>query len=91
MKHVISAQAVVGDEQRIGADVEGRARAELAAPQLDGAHVLEMLVEHVRHHAQRIWKIAVGDLILEVADDDRAEIPAHDTDCFAPIKRSRPG
>jgi hypothetical protein len=31
------------------------------------------------------------DLVLEVADDDRSEVPTHDSDCFAPIKRSNAG
>ena len=64
----------VGNEQRVGADIERRRRAEFAAPQPDGAHVLEILVQHVRHHAEHVGQIAVGDLVFEIADDDRGEI-----------------
>ena len=83
--------SAIGNKQGIGTDIEGRALAEFPAPQLYGAHMFEMFIEHMRHHAKRIRKITVVDLILEVGDDDRAEITTHDTDCFAPIKRSRPG
>ena len=81
----------VGNEQRVGSDVERRRRAEFAAPQTDGAHVLEIFIQHVRHHAQHVRKFAVRDLVLEIADDDRARSSAHDTDCFAPIRRNRAG
>ena len=81
----------VGDEQRVGADVERRRGAEFAAPQSDGAHVLEVLIQHVRHHAEHVGQIAVCDLILEVADDDRGEVLAHASDCLAPIRRNSAG
>ena len=32
--------------------------------------MLEMLVEHLRDHAQNIWEVAVCDLVFEIADDD---------------------
>ena len=83
--------SAIGDEQRVGADVERRGRAEFAAPHADGAHVLEVLIQHVRDHAQHVGKLAVCDLVLEVADDDRGEVLAHDIDCLAPIRRNRPG
>ena len=85
----------VADDQRIGADIEWRCRAELAAPEPDGADVPEILIQHVGHHAEHARKIAVVDLIFEIDDDDRAKAVF---DCrhqsrsgFAPIRRSRAG
>jgi hypothetical protein len=81
----------IGDEQRVGADIEGRRRTEFTTPQSDGADVPEILVQHVRHHAQHVRQLAVFDLIFEVADDDCREMPAHSSTCLAPIMRSRAG
>ena len=60
--------------------------------------MLEVRVQHVRYHAEHVGRIAANevavttlDLVLEVADDDRREMPTHDSDCFAPIKRSNVG
>ena len=57
-------------------------------PHSNGVHVPEVLVQHVRHHAQRLREPAVGDLILEIDDDGLfRKIPAHDSFCLAPIFR----
>ena len=53
--------------------------------------MLKVFIQHVRDHAQHVRQFTVGDLVFEVADDDRGEILAHDSDCFAPIRRSRAG
>src|SRR5262249_45452048 len=81
----------VGDEKRVGADVERRDRAELSAPQPDGAYVLEELIQHVHDHAQHARKSARLNLVFEVTDADRNEVLAHDSDCLAPILRSSAG
>ena len=82
----------VADDERVGADVEGRGRAELSPPQMDGAHVLQVLVQHVCHHAQRLGELAGVGLELEIDDDDLVEVSAaHVGSCLAPIRRSRPG
>ena len=81
----------VGDEQRIGADVERRGRAKFSAPHADGAHVLKILIQHVRDHAQHVGKSAVLDFVFEVDDVDGGEVLAHDSDCFAPIIRNSAG
>ena len=60
--------------------------------------MLEVLVQHVRDHAQHYWKVA-GDeivvaadgLIFEVDDDDPLEDAVHFNCCFAPIRRNKPG
>jgi hypothetical protein len=44
----------VGDEERIVADVERRRAAEVAAPLAHAAHMLEIFVQQVRDHAQRV-------------------------------------
>ena len=64
----------VRDDQGVGAGVERRPRAEFAAPHADGPHVAQVLIQHVRHHAQDVRQVAVGDLVLEVDDDDRPEV-----------------
>jgi len=81
----------VGDEKRVGADVETRDRAELSAPHSDGAYVLEELVQDVHDHAQHARKSARLNLVFEVTDVDRDEVFAHDSDCLAPILRSSAG
>ena len=81
----------IRDEERIGADVERRRGAEFTAPHLDGAHVLKVLVQHVRDHAEHVGQLAVGDFVLEVDDDNGCEIFAHDSSCLAPIRRNRAG
>ena len=81
----------IGDEQCVGADVERRRGAEFAAPHSDGAHVLKVRIQHVRDHAQHVREFAVCNFVLEVADDDRAEVLAHAKVCLAPIKRNSPG
>ena len=81
----------VGDEKRVGADVETRDRAELSAPHSDGAHVLEKLIQYVHDHAQHARKSARLNLVFEVTDVDRDEVLAHDSDCLAPILRSSAG
>ena len=73
----------VADDQRIGTDIEWRCRAELAAPESDGADVPEIFIQHVGHHAEHVRKIAVVDLIFEIDDDDGAKAvldprPHHD-------------
>src|SRR6516165_9130706 len=55
------------------------------------AHVLKILIQHVRHHAQYVWQIAVGDLVFEIADNNVGEVAAHEMTGFAPTKRNRPG
>ena len=80
----------VGDKQRVGADVERRFGAEFAAPQSDGAYVAKLFIQHMGDHAQRIGKVAVCDFVFEIANNDGAEIIAHDVDCLAPIKRKSP-
>ena len=71
----------------------GGACAELAAPQLDGAHVLKVLIQHVRNHAKHVRQFTVCDLILEVADVDRGEVllTLHRLPILAPISGARPG
>ena len=82
----------VGDEQRVGADVERRRRAEFAAPQPDGAHVLKVLVQHVRHHAEHVGQVRRRrSRIRSRQTTIVVKFSAHDSDCFAPIRRSRPG
>jgi hypothetical protein len=81
----------VSNEQRVGADVERWSRAEVATPQADGAYVLKVFVQHVHDHAQHTGKSAVFDFVFEVADVDRGEVLAHDSDCFAPIFRNNAG
>ena len=81
----------VGDEQRIGADIERRGRAKLSPPHADGAHVLKKLIQHVHDHAQHTGKSAVFDFVFEVDDVDGGEVLTHDSDCFAPIFRNSAG
>ena len=72
----------IGDDHRVGADVEGRLRAEIAPPPADGAHVPEMFVQHVGDHAQDAGKAAGRDLIFEIEDDDRPKYLAHESFCL---------
>src|SRR3974377_1270785 len=81
----------IGDEERIVSDVERGLRVELITPLPNGAHVLEMLVQLVRHHTQHIRKITAADFIFEVRDDDPAKVAAHYTACLPPIRRSNAG
>jgi len=53
--------------------------------------VLKVFVQHVRYHTQDVGELAGCCFVFEVAHDDGAEIPAHDVDCRAPIRRKRPG
>jgi hypothetical protein len=81
----------IGDEQRVGTNIERRCSAKLAAPQTDGAHVSKIFIEHMRDHAQHVREIAFPTFVLEVGDHDLRKISTHDTDCLAPISRSNPG
>ena len=56
----------VGDEKRIGANIEWRSRTKLSAPHSDGAYVLKELIQHVHDHAQHARKSAGFDLVFEV-------------------------
>src|SRR5262249_3647383 len=76
-------------EKRIVTDIKRWRCAEVSAPHPNGTYVLKVLVQHVRDHAQDVRKFAVCDFVLEVADNNRREV--HDTDCFAPIRRSKAG
>ena len=53
--------------------------------------MLKVFVENVRDHTQDIGDVAICDFVFEVADDDRAEVVAHDIDCRAPIRRYMSG
>jgi len=44
----------VGNKEGVGTSIERRDRAEVAAPESHGVHVLELLVQYVRHHAQHV-------------------------------------
>src|SRR5258708_7296369 len=81
----------IGDEERVVSNVERRSGAELSAPQSNGAHVLEVLVQLVRYHAQWIGKFTVADFVFEIRDDDVTEVAAHETACLAPSRRNRAG
>jgi hypothetical protein len=83
--------AAIAREQGIGSDVERRRITELAAPQTDGVYVPAILIQHIGHHAQHVWKVTGRDLILEVADDDVFEVAAHFRDCFLPRNRNKAG
>jgi hypothetical protein len=52
--------------------------------------VAEIFIQHVRHQAEHVRKIAGGDFIFEVAHHNGFKIVAHEIDCLAPIKRNRP-
>ena len=67
----------VGDEERVVADVERRRGAEFSPPLSDGAHVLEVLIQHVRDHAQHFGKVA-GDEIVVAADGLIFEVDDND-------------
>ena len=73
MKHCISAQARIGDEERVRSDVEGWRRAEFAAPLTNGTHVPETPIQHMRDHAKNVREFAVADLVFEVGHDDGVE------------------
>src|SRR5262249_9026511 len=77
----------ISNEKRVTADVERWGLAKLSAPHPDGAYVLKILIQHAHDHAQHARKSARLNLVFEVADVDRAEVLAHDSDCFAPILR----
>ena len=86
----------VADDQRIGSDIERRRRSKLAAPESDGVDVPEILVQHIRHHAEHVRQIAVVDLIFEIDNGDRAKTvfdpgPSSRRSCLAPIRRSSAG
>src|SRR6516162_7362175 len=82
--------SAVAGKQNVGASIEWWGCIKLSAPPAFGANVLEALVQDVRHHAQRIGKVAVCNLIFEIADGNGAKVIAHDC-CFAPMSRNRAG
>src|SRR5258708_3507614 len=83
----------VSDKQSVRLDVERRRRFKLVSPQPDGANVPELVVQHMRDHAQRSGEAAGSDLVFEIANDDlaKASVPVHDSDCLRPMMRSKQG
>ena len=81
----------IGHEECVRSGVERRSCTEIFAPHSNGAHVSEVFIQHVHHHAQHPREVPVSDLVLEVADIDDGEVLAHDIDGFAPSKRARAG
>ena len=63
----------VGDEERVRSGVEGGC-AELAAPHANGTHVPEIHIQHVRHHAQHVRKVAVATSYSKSQPRRRCEV-----------------
>jgi hypothetical protein len=53
--------------------------------------VLKVFVEQVRNQTQHIRQVAFFDLVLEIGNDNAAEILAHDSFCFPPTNRKKAG
>jgi hypothetical protein len=84
----------IGYEQRIWSGIERRFRTKLATPLANGTHMLEFVVQHVRHHTQYPREIAGRDLVFEIYNDNLPEGFARHGQlslCLSPIRRRSPG
>ena len=92
LKQVISAQALYATNSILEPMSNGGAEPNSPRHRRRSARA-EGLVQYIRDETQHVGQVAVVHFVFEVSDDNLAKAftCGHDTDCFAPISRKRPG